>query len=122
MEYLIPVSLSVGIFSIILALVSIWLSVTFSRDAQKMLDETREVVKGVDSRVETIEKYTIDQLNKTLTHIMNRSNKETYIADIAKVGAVLDQIKGSPLENVLTRYLERDLERKMNEEDHQKET
>ena len=47
MEFLAPVSLSVGVFSIVLALVAIWLSVTYSRDAAKALSETRELMRGL---------------------------------------------------------------------------
>ena len=112
MEYLIPVSLSVGIFSIILALVSIWLSVTYSRDAQKMLNDTREVVKGLSARMEDIEKNTREQMDKMLSHIIDLSKKDMSSADLPQIAKVLEQIQGTALEDVFRRYLEQNLEGK----------
>ena len=111
MEYLIPVSLSVGVFSIILALVSIWLSVTYSRDAQRMLNDTRELVKGLSSRIGDVEKNTREQGEKMLSHIIDLSRKDVPSTDLPQIAQMLEQIQGTALEDVFRKYLERGLEK-----------
>lgn len=112
MNYLAMVSMPVGIFSIILALVAIWLSVTYGRDAARTLGETRELMTRVDTRVEDIERYTRDQTDRMLTHIMELGRKEATGADMTHMVDVLNRIKGTRLEGVFMQYLEQEMRRK----------
>ena len=112
MNYLAVIAMPVGIFSIVLALVAIWLSVTYGRDATRTLGETRELMTRVDTRVEDIERYTRDQTDRMLTHIMELGKKQTASTDMTNIVDVLDRIKGTRLEGVLMEYLAEQMRQK----------
>jgi len=116
MEYLAVVTMPVGLFSIVLALVAIWLSVTYGRDANRTLHETRELMTRIDTRVEDIERYTRDQTDRMLTHIMELGKKQTASTDMTSMVDVLDRIKGTRLEDVFMEYLTGEMRQKQKRE------